>query len=176
MMPSTTSGYRRGALLLALFAVVCVLVAIQPGVRSLLVSSMGGPVVLSVAVGLLVLVAGLFSLRASGGSVSPSEADSVSLLRESMPSEEDQEPDTPATPAVETPHAPVKPRPGLRDERPVLKQLPLQWTDESGGNQTKLVDVLSYSENEFSLAVDGEFRKGQPVWIADDDVLRRGVI
>ena len=180
MTPSTTSGYRRrtliAGLLLALFAVVCILAATQTGFRSMLVSSMGGPVVLSVFVALLVLVAGLVSLRASGGDPSPSNVDSVSLLRESAPPEEDQKPATPATPAVETSPAPVKPRPALRDERPVLKQLPLQWTDESGGNQTKLVDVLSYSDNEFSLTVEGEFRKGQPVWIADDDVLRRGVI
>lgn len=183
-MPSTTSGYRRrallGGLLLALLAVISILAATQPGVRSLLVSTIGGPVVLSVCVTLLVLVAGLVSLRALGGEPPPSKVDTVSLLQEAAaldtPPNKDSEPTTSPVTATQAQQEPIKPRPTRREAVPVLKQLPVQWTDESGERQTKLADVVNYSDNDFSLIVDGALSKGQAVWIADDDVLRRGVI
>lgn len=184
MTQRATPSYRRGALLvgllLALLALVCIVAATQPDTRSLLVSSMGGPITLSVGVTLLVLVAGLFSVRAVSGGARQSDLDSVSLLRETALPDAYEEPAPTAapapTPTIEEQREPIKPRPARREAAPVLKQLPVQWTDESGENQTKLADVLNYSDNDFSLIVGGALSKGQAVWIADDDVLRRGVI
>ena len=175
----TTAGDRTsiliGGLLVVLVAGVCVTAITQQGVLSLLASLVGGPAVLSVGVAIVFLVAGLISLRAVGGRATPTNDHADSLLRESASQEESTEPTT--APAVENESAPpAKPRPAPRDEPPVLKQLPLQWTDESGGHQTRLVDVTTFSASDFSLMVEGPFEQGQAVWIADGDELRRGVV
>lgn len=181
MTLTTTSLYRRGVLLgglfLALLAAVCIVAVTQPNLRSQLVSGTGGTAALSVGVALLILGAGLVSLRATGADTT-SDVDSVSRLRESPSPDADQEPATQASSATasETQQEPIEPQSTLTERPSAIKQLPLQWTDESGGRHTKLAEVLSDSDSDFSLTVDGALSKGQTVWIADDDVLRRGVV